>query len=98
MGKEKFNKVETGFSSRRGIPIPCPHLVSFYKEGEMGVPKKCQDCIDYNGQLDHADIVETYFGQSGIWDLKTCRNTCWQEIRTRQNINNLAYYHRKVGH
>lgn len=45
--------------------------------GAMG--KQCLTCPDFVQRQQNADLLETAFGQSGVWDYKTCHTTCWRE-------------------
>lgn len=41
--------------------------------------KQCLTCPDFVQRQQNADLIENAFGQSGVWDYKTCHTTCWQE-------------------
>jgi len=60
--------------------------------------KYCSHCEDYINRRENSEKLEELLGwESGVWDFQTCYTTCWQDMRTRQAHNSLAYYHRKVG-
>lgn len=61
-----------------------------------GMDKKCLSCPDYIHKQDNADLLDGAFGQSGIWDFKTCHATCWRE-KDRHNMYMSNRYRYKVG-
>jgi len=57
---------------------------------------KCPNCPDYIHKQDNAFMLDDAYGQSGIWDYKTCHNTCWRE-RNKRAIYESNKYRARVG-
>lgn len=57
---------------------------------------KCLSCPDYIHKQDNAELLEGAFGQSGVWDYKTCHTTCWRE-RDKKSLYQSNRYRFNVG-
>lgn len=55
---------------------------------------KCFRCPDYIHKQANAEMLEDTFGQSGVWDYKTCHTTCWRERdkKTLYQSNRYRYH------
>jgi hypothetical protein len=62
---------------------------------QMGT--NCVKCPDYVHRQENAELLESAFGQSGVWNYKTCHSTCWADRRTKQDINSKLYYDRRTA-
>jgi len=61
------------------------------------IREHCLHCPDFLHKQENAESFSLFGGEAGIWDWQTCYTTCWQDIRTKKDINDFNYYHRKVG-
>lgn len=57
---------------------------------------KCTKCPDYVHRQDNSEMLEDAFGQSGVWNYKTCHTTCWRE-RDKHGLYNSNRYRYRVG-
>lgn len=51
--------------------------------------KMCKSCPDFLMKQQHADILEQTYGEAGIWDFRTCHNSCWKEPRSQYYIKRM---------
>ena len=54
-----------------------------------GMDNKCLTCPDFTNRQANADLLESAFGQSGIWNYGVCHSTCWQEEDKRTKYNRI---------
>lgn len=97
MRTENKNFVPPFSDSHRSLLLSSRQAVELFsfREGEK-MDKKCLRCPDYIHKQDNADLLENAFGQSGIWNFKTCHATCWRE-KDKKGMYESNKYRYKVG-
>ncbi len=82
MTNKKFRQGIGQYCGSGVAPFLVPHGVEkpcLFSCEEENMDSKCIRCPDYVHKQDNAEMLQDAFGQSGIWDYRTCHTTCWRE-------------------